>query len=246
MNTPLLRTIFLSLGFALLWVTLGSVEQPGEVAEVAAKSRKRLVDEEALSAEFTAQVEALLPWRDAKLAPITELTLRGKLPAMWRMEVMAPGSWRTARVQAKIFDVERPEHPVAFLQGTLEIEVGVVMARATIDAGQPLSPALLERVYVPVQKLPHDAVTELDEELADKVARRAITPSQPISRSQLDDPIIFERGAVITLTVKRGNVSLTDTGVALSVGKLGSIVRVQSLSTKAIVSGTVRRDGVVF
>lgn len=210
-----------------------------------AKSKLSEADRAQLIEDLSMQVAAALPYQDARQGAMDTLTIRGELPAMWRVELIEPTSWRTTRVQGKIFDVEHPDRPAAFVQVNFSVEIPVYQASARIEAGQAIDASLVTQKYVTLYEAPHDAITSMDD-LMDKVARRSLSPGKIVGKNVLDDPVIFKRGDVIHIRVRRGNVELVDTGLALETGKLNQTVRVKSTSTDAVLSGLVRRDGVVF
>ncbi len=215
------------------------------VPEAEAKTRLSKAERAQLVDEITMQVADALPYQGARLQAIETLTVRGKLPAMWRLELIVPSSWRTTRVQAKIFDVEDAARPAAFVQASLSVEIPVYQVISRIDAGEELDPSSFEQTYVSLYKAPHDAITSI-EELQDKVTRRALEVGKVIGQSVLDDPVIYKRGDIVKIRVRRGNVVLVDSGQALETGKLNQTMRVKSTSTDAVLSGIVKRDGVVF
>ncbi|MEC7231543.1 MAG: flagellar basal body P-ring formation chaperone FlgA, partial [Planctomycetota bacterium] len=79
-----------------------------------------------------------------------------------------------------------------------------------------------------------------------KVVKRQINQGKVLCQSMLDDPTIFERGDVVKIRIRRGNVELVDTGMALETGKLNQSARVQSSSTEAVLKGLVSEDGIVY
>jgi flagellar basal body P-ring formation protein FlgA len=78
-----------------------------------------------------------------------------------------------------------------------------------------------------------------------KEARRTITAGQPIYGQDVQAPLLVKRNQSVTIVLSRGGLAIAASGKALSDGGLGAAVRVQNISSKQIVEGTVAADGVV-
>lgn len=224
---------------SLMWIYLPSAHASGRKKGPSESQRAELLQ------ELTVQIEEAIPYQGARHEPIDALTFRGKMPQMWRVELIAPTSWRTTRLQAKVYDVEHPERPAAFLQVPIKIEVPVYKVQSTLKPGEKLDEHAFELSYTSIYDVPHDAVTS-PEQMASKVVKRQINQGKVLCQSMLDDPTIFERGDVVKIRIRRGNVELVDTGMALETGKLNQSARVQSSSTEAVLKGLVSEDGIVY
>lgn len=223
---------------SLMWVCLPNAHAKGKGGP-SESQRAELLQ------ELTMQIEEAIPYQGARHEPLDSLTFRGKMPQMWRVELIAPSSWRTTRLQAKVYDVEHPERPAAFLQVPIQIEVPVYKVNQTLTASMKLEEGSVDVSYASIYEVPHDAVTSPDQ-MASKVVKRQVNQGTILRQSMLDDPTIFERGDVVKIRIRRGNVELVDTGMALETGKLNQSARVQSTSTEAVLKGLVSEDGIVY
>jgi flagellar basal body P-ring formation protein FlgA len=76
-------------------------------------------------------------------------------------------------------------------------------------------------------------------------ARRTLSAGQPIYGQDVQRPLMVKRNQMITLVLSRSGLAIATSGKALNDGSLGSIVRVQNISSKQIIEGEVAADGVV-
>lgn len=78
-----------------------------------------------------------------------------------------------------------------------------------------------------------------------KVARRTLAAGAAIPTIAVGEARAFKEGERATLEFRDGGLSISAVGIALQPGFVGRPARVRNLDTGAIVTGTVREDGVV-
>jgi flagella basal body P-ring formation protein FlgA len=83
------------------------------------------------------------------------------------------------------------------------------------------------------------------QELTGKVARRTILPNRPIPASALRDAYLVESGKPVRITYKNRGITITLTGIALSSGVAGELVRVRNIDSGKTIVGTVMVDASV-
>jgi|APTNR8051073442_1049403.scaffolds.fasta_scaffold01207_9 flagella basal body P-ring formation protein FlgA len=94
------------------------------------------------------------------------------------------------------------------------------------------------------RRVPSNAVMDA-EALIGHASRRPLRPGVPVLASDVRRPVLVERGALVTMVLEKGGLSLTARGRALEDGGEGEAVRISNLQSGQIVVGTVSRSGVV-
>ncbi len=76
-------------------------------------------------------------------------------------------------------------------------------------------------------------------DLVGMTPRRTIRADIPVKLDDIEKPQIVTKGEVITMTLKKGPLSLTTKGRAMDHGAKGDTIRVMNLSSKRVVEATV-------
>jgi len=122
-------------------------------------------------------------------------------------------------------------------------QIGVVIARRSIAAGEILTADDLETRKQSSSALPYDFIGDPAQAVGLTV-RRGIPSGTVLVPAALEHPEIIERGALVTLVSGGGSVSVRSEGVALQGGRLNQRVRVRSPSGR-VVEGVVEASGEV-
>lgn len=117
----------------------------------------------------------------------------------------------------------------------------VVVAAANLNAGDILSEQSLRLERVDAGKLPAGYLTETGRAVGLQV-RYAVPPGSILYEKNLSRPILVQRGEIVRLTSRIGDIEVSAGGVALSQGAAGDLVRVQNSATKRILTGRVQED----
>lgn len=80
-------------------------------------------------------------------------------------------------------------------------------------------------------------------DIVGKSARRALRPGQPLGVSDLTDPVVVEKGSLVTVTLRAPGLTLTTTGRALSDGSVGDALKVMNQQSKRTIETTVVGPG---
>jgi flagellar basal body P-ring formation protein FlgA len=83
------------------------------------------------------------------------------------------------------------------------------------------------------------------EQLIGLVARRALSPNQPIADADVDAPVAVRRGETVTMVLESGTITLTAQGQALQDGSAGDVIRVVNTTSSITIEATVEGPGVV-
>jgi len=117
----------------------------------------------------------------------------------------------------------------------------VVVAAVNLNAGDILSEQSLRLEKMDAGKLVAGYVTELKKVVGLQL-RYPLAPGSVLSERSVMRPIVVQRGEVVKVLAKIGELEIAANGVALSGGAVGDVIRVQNSNTKKIMTGRVRED----
>lgn len=120
----------------------------------------------------------------------------------------------------------------------------IVVTTRPVRAGTVLGPEDVALVPSPLQGLAPGTLQD-PEAAVGREARATLYPGRPIAASQLGDPALVERNALVGLRFETGLLSIAVEGRALDRGAAGETVRVMNLASRTIVTGRIAPDGVV-
>ena len=83
-----------------------------------------------------------------------------------------------------------------------------------------------------------DTVTKL-EDLVGMSSRRGLRPNEIVRQSDIERPILVERGSLITITLHHGPMALSAQGKALERGALGDVVQIVNRRSNTVFEGEV-------
>ena len=130
------------------------------------------------------------------------------------------------------------------LQFTLRRFRRVLVPCTTIRRETPLNEGNLHLVKLDLTSFHGEPLTELAE-VAGKVARRMLPGGRPITAADLKTPDLVEKGELVTMVGRRGNLTITMKGIARASGTLGDHIRVMNITSKRIVTGRIAGRGVI-
>ncbi|MTH46158.1 flagellar basal body P-ring formation chaperone FlgA [Intestinirhabdus alba] len=125
-----------------------------------------------------------------------------------------------------------------------DIYLPVTIAKNTLDRGQVITASDVSLKKLNVSSLRGNFLTNPDEAIGLTVKRR-IRELQPIALSQLESPVLVERGQRVLMIAEQGGVEARTTGEAMKKGRKGEIVKVKNESSERVVSAVVAEPGVV-
>lgn len=125
-----------------------------------------------------------------------------------------------------------------------DVYVPVVVAKVMLERNQKVAASHIELKKHNISHLRNGYITDPDEVVGLTVKRR-IRNLQPISPSQLDQPILVERGQQVIMLAGQGGVEARTMGEALKAGRKGDLIKVRNISSNKIVTATVDDLGVV-
>lgn len=125
-----------------------------------------------------------------------------------------------------------------------EIYLPVVVARQSLERGHMISPDDVSIKKLNISNTRGNYVTEPDEVMGLTVKRR-VRELQPIAMSQLDSPVLVERGQRVTMIAEQGGVQAQTVGEAMKKGRKGEMIKVKNESSERVVNAIVADSGVV-
>jgi flagellar basal body P-ring formation protein FlgA len=124
-------------------------------------------------------------------------------------------------------------------------EQPIPVAAVTIYPGEIIRDGMLSQRDMP-DNFAGQAMTVLDRTaLIGKSVRRTLLPGLPIPISAIGEPKIITVGAMIRLTYKDGDLTITTYAAALQAGGVGDTIAVRNPESGLTISGVIERDGSV-
>jgi flagella basal body P-ring formation protein FlgA len=123
----------------------------------------------------------------------------------------------------------------------------VVMAPVLVRAvsrGEPIGPADIAWMEIEADRLSANVILD-PERLVGFVARRALSPNQPVAEADVEAPLAVRRGETVTMVLQTGAMTLTAQGQALQDGSVGDVIRVINTQSSRTIEATVEAPGVV-
>lgn len=125
-----------------------------------------------------------------------------------------------------------------------DIYLSVVIAKDTLERGHVLSPADIGFKKHNISGARGGYVTNPDDVVGLTVKRR-VKERQPIGLSQLEAPIMVERGQQVLMIAEQDGIEARTMGEALKKGRKGELIKVKNSSSERVVTAIVDGMGVV-
>lgn len=122
--------------------------------------------------------------------------------------------------------------------GTMMETREIAVLSVDAERGEAIQKRDLTFIKRRVGTLPQDLVASADD-LVGMVPRRPLRAGEPIRGNDLAKPILVEKNQIISVVYSAPGVTLSMRGRAQSSGSKGETIRVQNLSSKRFIEGTV-------
>lgn len=222
---------------------------PGVDVRVTGAPRCRVTPEVQTVKGMDVQVAAAVKLRESLAGQDAEAKVTGPVPDVhiptsdqpWRLVVptitgsVFPGI-RTVPVQIWLDQQLYRTVQVSF-QVTIWQRRAVL--RRAINAGEPLHAGLFQVKRVAVDGAQGMLALKL-EALGGSVALKALAAGATVTERDVHREVVVHRGDHVTIRVIKGNVAVSDVGIAKTDGRVGERVEVTLKSTGRELSGTVR------
>ena len=128
------------------------------------------------------------------------------------------------------------------LRGTADLRFDLPVLARPLARGDVIAATDLTMEKRSRRELPAGTVSE-PAQLIGTVARRALSPGQPLKQGDIATPDLVDRNQLVTVTYEVPGMSLTLRGRALASGVLGSVVAVQNGTSKKTIEAVVTGPG---
>lgn len=112
-----------------------------------------------------------------------------------------------------------------------------VLSRA-LSSGDVIRERDLMWTRVAARQVNRNVITRSDE-IVGLAARRGLRAETPVRVSDVERPVMVQKGSTVTMTVNTGDMMLTASGRALEHGSEGDVIRIVNLSTHNTVEAAV-------
>lgn len=127
---------------------------------------------------------------------------------------------------------------------TLAIWQPVVVVKRPLARGAVISAADLELEEQDVATLNSPYFSSI-QEAAGSVARRPLAAGSPLLASQIEAPLLVQRGQTVVLSARQGTLQVKMNGVAESDGRRGDRISVRNSQSQRLIEGRVTGPGQV-
>lgn len=118
----------------------------------------------------------------------------------------------------------------------------VLVAQRRLAAGEVVGPQDVRVIRIPASRL-RPGSAERPDQAVGQALRRPVSPGQPLLLAQLGQPLVVERGSMVTMQYEVPGLSVTAQGRAMENGGRGSIVPVMNLGSRIVVEARVTGPG---
>ena len=130
------------------------------------------------------------------------------------------------------------------ISGTVTVLVPVVTMGRRIERGATIAASDLNVIMVPRNDIRAATFAEIAD-VAGKAAKRSLPEGAVLAENDLAEPLLVTRNRPVTIIYRRGALTLTARGKALSDAPKGTVIRVLNDYTRRIVEAEVIADGTV-
>lgn len=113
----------------------------------------------------------------------------------------------------------------------------------TIYAGDVISASMMKDRSYPVGARFRVQMVENPRSVVGKVARRTLTPGEPIPLSALEDHRLVSRGVPTQIIFEEGGLSIVGIGTPMDNGIAGQMIQVKNMDSGRIIVGRVDPEG---
>jgi len=168
-----------------------------------------------------------------------------RLPVSIRREPESLEAIRWDPATSRFEAVLRFDGRLARMAGSARAEVEVPVLTRAVQPGELISASDVSMARVPVGRSLDTAVTSLDG-LVGKEARKTITPGRIVPADAVGERPVIQRNRTVTMIYRKGALTLTAKGKALTNALEGEEVRVAPPGGGQPVVGIARSDGTVL
>ena len=138
---------------------------------------------------------------------------------------------------------------VGFVKIPVKFEVkrflDVVVVAVNLNAGDIFTEQSIRLEKMDAGKLGAGYMTE-PEKVIGLQLRHGMVPGTVVTERNLVRPILVQRGEIVQLRARIGEIEVAANGVTLAAGSAGDLIRVLNTNTKKIMTGRVQEDKTIL
>ena len=128
------------------------------------------------------------------------------------------------------------------LAGRVHAVVKVPVTSRVLSRREIISDRDVKWIRIRADRVMPDTVTSIDD-LVGMSAKYGLRPNEMVRRSDVERPILVERGSLVTVTLNHGPMALTAQGKALERGAKGDVVQIINRRSQTVFEGEVTGPG---
>ncbi|MGK2739289.1 flagellar basal body P-ring formation chaperone FlgA [Tepidicaulis sp. LMO-SS28] len=156
-----------------------------------------------------------------------------------RFSVDAASGRFVAMVRAPAHDANAP---LRRLIGRAYAALDVPVLSGQKTSGDVIRASDLDWKRMPVIRLGQNMITDAGR-LVGKTPRNSLRPGRPVRMSDIEEPVLVPKNALVTVSFKTGKMTLTTRGTAMQSGAMGEVIGVLNGRSRRIVQATVTGPG---
>lgn len=146
---------------------------------------------------------------------------------------------RTGRFQALLrAPANNPAVPLRKVQGRVYPVIEIPVLTRQIPKGEIIRDRDIEWIKLPAEQLSRNFVTA-STDLVGLSPRRAIRMGQPVRSSDVEPPVLVEKGTLVSVVYNAPNMKLTTKGRALQNGALGETIDILNPASHRTIQGVI-------
>lgn len=169
-----------------------------------------------------------------------EITFQGEIDEA----VMLAGFWMDMGTGQFVTDAVLPDGQTRRIAGLALVTVPVPVPVRNVMPDEILTEADLKVVRLPHGRVGAFAVTDT-EDLVGMQVRRVLTQGRPIMTQSVIEPLVIDRGDLVSIRFRDGPLELSAPGRALADAHRGQPVKIVNLVSNASVVGIATEKGLV-
>ncbi len=216
-------------------------------ATVQIKSLGKPVETSDLAPLLRAHIIETTPWRESEIEILSISRLKGiEIPLSGVLRIpkkTALSGSRGVLIPVEVIFEGKP-FITFWINCELRIRARVLQAARRIPYGKTVTQEDVEEAVADIADVRVDCLRKT-EEVVGRVARRTLSPGDPITRESLANPFLVRSGDTVRLRLERDGIRLAVLARAEQDGKLGQSIRIRNLDFSKALKARVVGPGEV-
>ncbi len=130
------------------------------------------------------------------------------------------------------------------ISGIAEPVTQVPVLAHALGRGETVSRTMIDWITISDRRINRTMILAMDQLIGMETVR-PLKAGQPLRISDVRQPLMVEKGTLVTMVVEQGALSLSATGKAMQDGSLGETIRLMNTSTSRMIEAKVTGAGLV-